>query len=76
MAEMEWLNKEMSAKELDTVEKRYERLDEIVFSSEKKFGVSLHKNVGDRKLMFMRGAPEIVLSKCWMSKAQKKHWLK
>jgi Ca2+-transporting ATPase len=46
----------------DGLEKEYERIEELPFSSETKFMVTLHKNVKGYRL-FEKGAPERVLEK-------------
>ncbi|MDP6547607.1 MAG: calcium-transporting P-type ATPase, PMR1-type [Candidatus Woesearchaeota archaeon] len=49
-------------KKLD-LEKKHERIDEIPFSSERKIMTTIH-NFNREKLAFVKGAPEIVISKC------------
>ncbi len=48
----------------EELEKDAPRIGEIPFSSERKCMTTVHIVSGKRKLAFMKGAPEIVLSKC------------
>lgn len=45
------------------LEIEYPRIDEIEFTSERKMMTTIHKRHGE-KLSFVKGAPEVVLSKC------------
>ncbi|MBU1148801.1 HAD-IC family P-type ATPase, partial [Patescibacteria group bacterium] len=44
------------------LEKKYPRLDEIPFDSTKKYMVTLHKKDANKNYVFMKGAPEKVLT--------------
>jgi Ca2+-transporting ATPase len=46
------------------LEKQQPRLGEIPFSSETKRMTTMHSASGNKKIAYMKGAPEIVLSKC------------
>jgi len=47
----------------DDLEKYYPRLDEIIFTSERKLMTTIHQN-GQEKIAFTKGAPEVILEKC------------
>ena len=46
------------------LEKEYPRVHEVPFTSERKRMTTVHKSSGEKLLVFMKGAPEIVLSRC------------
>jgi Ca2+-transporting ATPase len=53
----------------DNLEKRYPRIKEIAFSSERKLMTTVHKvdevnNVNNELIVFSKGAPEVILKKC------------
>ncbi|HIQ49705.1 MAG TPA: calcium-translocating P-type ATPase, PMCA-type [Nanoarchaeota archaeon] len=50
----------LSKKEL---EKEYKRIDEIVFTPERKLMTTVHKK-GNKIVIFSKGAPEVILEKC------------
>ena len=45
------------------LEIRYKRIDEIGFSSERKMMSTIHKE-GNKKIIYLKGAPEIILNSC------------
>ena len=49
---------------MDEIESSYPRVDEVPFSSERKRMTTLHRTVDGRIIAFMKGAPEVVLSRC------------
>ena len=46
------------------LEKEYPRVHEVPFTSERKRMTTVHKSSGEKLLVFMKGAPEIILSRC------------
>jgi Ca2+-transporting ATPase len=48
----------------DSLEKKYPRVHEIPFTSERKRMTTVHKMSEDKILAFMKGAPEVVLNRC------------
>lgn len=46
------------------LEKTYPRVGEVPFTSERKRMTSVHSTLGGDKLVFMKGAPEVVLERC------------
>ena len=46
------------------LEKEYPRVHEVPFTSERKRMTTVHKSSEEKLLVFMKGAPEIVLSRC------------
>ncbi|MCD6236170.1 MAG: HAD-IC family P-type ATPase, partial [Thaumarchaeota archaeon] len=46
------------------VEEEYPRIGEIPFSSERKMMTTIHRSPDGKVIAFMKGAPEVVLSKC------------
>jgi len=48
----------------DDLEKQQPRVGELPFSSETKRMTSVHESSGQKRMAYMKGAPEIVLSKC------------
>jgi len=48
----------------DELEKQYARVYEVPFTSERKYMITLHRTSQGKILAFMKGAPEILLSKC------------
>ena len=59
----------------DFIEK-HPRLDSIPFSPQRKFFISLHKWNKDKNMVFVNGAPDVLLSACEMKKDQKDQILK
>lgn len=50
--------------EPDNVSQRYPRIDEIGFDSERKMMSTLHDVSGGGKVMYTKGAPDVLLSRC------------
>ncbi|RJS83261.1 cation-translocating P-type ATPase [Candidatus Bathyarchaeota archaeon] len=48
----------------EDLEKRYSRIREIPFTSERKRMTTVHKTADGKLLAFMKGAPEVVLNRC------------
>ncbi|MFO7791729.1 MAG: cation-translocating P-type ATPase, partial [Candidatus Saliniplasma sp.] len=48
----------------EELEKKFRRIDEIPFSSERKMMTTIHDGPGDEDIAFMKGAPEVILEKC------------
>jgi Ca2+-transporting ATPase len=48
----------------ESLEKKYPRVHEIPFTSERKRMTTVHKMSEDKILAFMKGAPEVVLNRC------------
>ena len=48
----------------DETESSYPRIDEVPFSSERKRMTTFHRSRDDKVVAFMKGAPEVVLSRC------------
>ncbi|RLG05365.1 MAG: hypothetical protein DRN68_08795, partial [Thaumarchaeota archaeon] len=48
----------------DEIESSYPRIDEVPFSSERKRMTTLHRSRDGKVVAFMKGAPEVVLSRC------------
>ncbi|MFP4001455.1 MAG: cation-translocating P-type ATPase, partial [Thermoplasmata archaeon] len=46
------------------LEERYQRIDEIPFSSERKMMTTIHEGEREKDKAFVKGAPEVVLEKC------------
>jgi Ca2+-transporting ATPase len=69
LAAWEWAKKVVdSPKELKKV---YPRLDSIPFSSEYQFFASLNSWWKDQNVIFLNGAPEVIMEKCGLSKEEK-----
>jgi len=49
---------------MDEIELSYPRIDEVPFSSERKRMTTLHRSRDGKVVAFMKGAPEVVLSRC------------
>jgi Ca2+-transporting ATPase len=47
----------------DDLEEQYERIEEIIFTSERKLMSAVHQK-GEEKIAFAKGAPEVVLERC------------
>jgi len=47
----------------EDLEKKYRRVEEIIFTSERKLMTTLHEK-NNKKVAFTKGAPEVVLQKC------------
>jgi len=50
--------------DVDDVRRRFRRVSEISFSAERKMMSTVNKDDGDGEYVFVKGAPEVVLSKC------------
>jgi magnesium-transporting ATPase (P-type) len=48
----------------DAEQRAYPRIDAIPFESEHKFMATLHRNVDGREMLFVKGAPEVILEHC------------
>ena len=48
----------------EELEKQQPRIDELPFSSETKRMTTIHESMGKKRIAYMKGAPEVVLSKC------------
>ncbi|MBT4823684.1 calcium-translocating P-type ATPase, SERCA-type [Candidatus Woesearchaeota archaeon] len=48
---------------INQINKKYPRVDEIEFTSERKFMTTIHKT-GKKRVVFMKGAPDVVIKKC------------
>lgn len=48
----------------EELEKKFRRIDEIPFSSERKMMTTIHDGPGDNDKVFVKGAPEVVLDLC------------
>ena len=48
----------------DEIESSYPRIDEVPFSSERKRMTTFHKAEDGKIIAFMKGAPEVILSRC------------
>ena len=48
----------------EELEQQHPRINEIPFSSERKLMTTLHMSPDNRKLAYMKGAPEIVMNRC------------
>lgn len=58
----------------EELEKQYSRIDEVPFSSEAKRMTTVHV-VGDQRVAFAKGAPEIILDACQIGAAEKERYL-
>lgn len=47
----------------DDLDEAYQRIEEIIFTAERKLMTTIHEKE-DKKIVFVKGAPEIVLQKC------------
>lgn len=79
---MEWMKERLKNKKTKTdissikhLNEKYSRLDEIPFSSERKFIATLHKG-GNKKegLIYLSGAPEMVMQIAELTKTEKQEW--
>ncbi|HUV46547.1 MAG TPA: HAD-IC family P-type ATPase, partial [Candidatus Bathyarchaeia archaeon] len=76
---MQWAKKMQNVKrKMQTSEliNKYKRLDEIPFSSERKFIATLHEGNGDKGEIFLSGAPEMVMEISQLPKTEKEKWQK
>jgi len=76
---MQWAKKMQNAKrKMQTSEliNKYKRLDEIPFSSERKFIATLHKSNANKGEIFLSGAPEMVMEISQLPKTEKEKWQK
>jgi len=73
VAMMEWAEKELKTQNLKhkTIQEKYSRLDEMPFSPETKIIATLHPG-----LIFVSGAPEVLLEKCKMNNEKLRIWEK
>ena len=73
VAMMEWAEKELKTQNLKhkTIQEKYSRLDEMPFSPETKIIATLHPG-----LIFVSGAPEVLLGKCKMNNEKLRIWEK
>jgi P-type Ca2+ transporter type 2C len=55
-----------------TIDSRYKRLDSIPFSSRERYFVSLNKFSSKENIIFLNGAPEILLEHCILSESEKR----
>ena len=69
VAMMEWALRQKAQGELETIKNEYPRLDEIPFSPKYKYIATLHPGI-----LFLFGAPEVVLRKCKAQSAKRKVW--
>ncbi len=61
--------------EIKDIEKQYLRLDEIPFNPKYKYIATLHRSDSkEDNLLFVSGAPEIILRRCKLSKAEIRSW--
>ncbi|HUW22347.1 MAG TPA: HAD-IC family P-type ATPase [Candidatus Bathyarchaeia archaeon] len=79
-AMLQWAEKKLKKKNvtIKDIEKRYLRTDEVPFSSEKKYIATLHKIKNGPKiqnLLFVSGAPEMVLKMSRITAKEEKSWL-
>lgn len=54
------------------LEKEFQRLDEIPFSSEKKFMATLHSYSESQNIIYVKGSPESIMEKCELYKTDGK----
>lgn len=73
VAMWEWAEKELKAQKLNvkSIQEKYPRLDEIPFSPKYKYIATLHPG-----LLFVSGAPEVILSKSKLTNDSLKVWQK
>jgi Ca2+-transporting ATPase len=48
----------------DALQRRFRRLDAIPFESERQFMATLHEESGGTQVIYLKGAPEVVLRRC------------
>jgi Ca2+-transporting ATPase len=53
----------------DDLEQEYQRIEEIIFTSERKLMTTINKK-GEEKMAFVKGAPEIILPRCKFIKSK------
>ncbi len=78
---MNWIKKgknSSSAKitDIDAINRKYPRLNEIPFSSKRKFIATLHRS--DKKgqgIIYLSGAPEMVMQIAYLNAQEKKTWM-
>src|SRR5262249_54441552 len=56
---------------LDEEQTAFPRIDAIPFESEHKFMATLHKSADGKQLLFVKGAPEVILEKCTLQQTAK-----
>jgi Ca2+-transporting ATPase len=79
IAMMDWAKKQLKIKNLKFKIKDYPRLDEIPFNPSDKYIATLHEireTENEKRILFLSGAPEVVLSKCKVQSAKFKAWEK
>lgn len=71
---MEWGLRQIRSKGLnkETILQKYPRIEEIPFSHETKFIATLHEGLD---LLFVSGAPEVLLDRCQFIAGERKKWL-
>ncbi len=68
-----WAERENGSEKVEMWRRRFERVDSIPFSSKYRFIATLHKD-GEKRLLFMSGAPETILERCKMTASKKLLW--
>jgi len=58
------LSAQLHGQEVDKVSRRYPRIDEIGFDSERKMMSTLHDVSGGGRVMYTKGAPDVLLNRC------------
>jgi Ca2+-transporting ATPase len=82
VAMLSWAEEKIGGiREIKEIKEEYPRLDEIPFSPKYKYIATLHKSkrVGkqeSKNILFLSGAPEVVLCKCKVKSAKLKVWEK
>ncbi len=73
IAAFEWARKQVSKWKMETgrMLEQYDRLDSIPFSSEKKYFASLHRWDKKKNVIFVNGAPELVVELSNLDKSEK-----
>jgi len=87
IAMMKWAQGQLSSKAVEQLKKDYLRIDEVPFSPKTKIIATLHQtsdtkhpasNIKNQasNILFVSGAPEVVLGNCRMQKVKYKSWKK
>lgn len=73
IAAFEWARKQVSKWKMETgrMLEQYDRLDSLPFSSEKKYFASLHRWDKKKNVIFVNGAPELVVELSNLDKSEK-----
>ena len=58
------------------IESKSPRLDEVPFSSERKYMMTLHQGEGESNVLYVKGAPEVVLAQCELSPEERSTWVR